>query len=64
MVGKNDQGAAIVHLRDGADHRITKLLDALVDTINECGKELHFATVLGALRLLEQRLIENQRSAP
>lgn len=43
------------------DPRYGALIDAIVDTINERGRDLLFVGVLGALRLVELRVIENQR---
>lgn len=61
MTENANHHSTIIPLFDG-DPRYGALIDAIIDTINGRGKGLLFVGVIGALRLVEMRVIENQRN--
>ena len=56
------QTTTIVPLFGGADPRYGELLAAIIETVRERGKGLLFVGVVGALRLAEARIIQDQQT--
>lgn len=52
---------SVIPLFGGDDPRLAELDDAILDLIYERANGLPFAAVVGVLRLVEYRLIRNQR---
>lgn len=55
---------SVVPLFGGDDPRYGELTAAILETVRERGEGLLFLGVLGALRLVEDRLIRDQRGEP